>query len=103
MKILLKNTSIDYSHYDSAILHETFGIISFRVKGEIDDKDLQLPLIFRDGSDAREAYRRILQGRNTCACSISLSDFECSWPMDTSLKIEQYAQHLFDFDKPIRL
>ena len=103
MKILLKNTSIDYSHYDAAILHETFGIISFRVKGEIDDKDLQIPLIFRDGSDAREAYRRILQGRNTCACSISLSDFECSWPMDTSLKIEQYAQHLFDFDKPIRL
>ena len=103
MKILLKHTSIDYSHYDAAILHETFGIISFRVKGEIDDKDLQLPLIFRDGLDAREAFKRILAGRNACACSIRLSDIECSWPMETSQKIEQYAQHLFDFDRPIRL
>ena len=103
MKILLRHASIDFGHYEAAVLHETFAVISFRVKTEIDERCLQLPLIFRDGSDAREAYRRILQGRNTCACSISLSDFECSWPMDTSLKIEQYAQHLFDFDKPIRL
>ena len=103
MKILLKHTSINYSHYDAAILHETFGIISFRVKGEIDDKDLQLPLIFRDSLDAREAFKRILAGRNACACSISLSDIECSWPMETSQKIEQYAQHMFDFDRPIRM
>lgn len=101
MKILLRHTSIDFGHYEAAVLHETFGIISFRVKAEIDERCLQLPLIFRDGKDAREAYKRILQGRNACATSISLSDLESTWPIDTAQKIEQYAQHLFDFDRPI--
>ena len=43
MKILLRHTSIDYSHYDAAVLHETFGIISLRVKAEIDERCLDLP------------------------------------------------------------
>lgn len=103
MKILLRHASIDFGHYEAAVLHETFGIISFRVKTEIDERCLQLPLIFRDGSDAREAYRRILQGRNVCAASISISDLESSWPIETAQKIEQYAQHMFDFDRPINL
>lgn len=103
MKILLRHASIDFGHYEAAVLHETFGVISFRVKTEIDERCLQLPLVFRDGSDAREAYRRILQGRNACAASISLSDLESSWPMETAQKIEQYAQHLFDFDRPINI
>ena len=103
MKIQLKHSSIDFSNYDALILHETFSVISLRVKSEIDERCLQLPLIFRDGSDAREAYRRILQGRNACAASISLSDLESSWPMETAQKIEQYAQHLFDFDRPINI
>ena len=103
MKILLRHTSIDYSHYDAAVLHETFGIISLRVKAEIDERCLQLPLIFRNGKDAREAYRRILQGRNGRAVCVSLSDLECNWPTETAQKIEQYAQHMFDFDRPINI
>ena len=103
MKILLRHTSIDYSHYDAAVLHETFGIISLRVKAEIDERCLQLPMIFRDGKDAREAYTRILHGRNSCATSVSLSDLECSWPAETAQKIEQYAQYMYDFDRPIML
>ena len=103
MKIRLRHTSIDYSHYDAAVLHETFGIISLRVKAEIDERCLQLPMIFRDGKDAREAYTRILHGRNSRATSVSLSDLECSWPAETAQKIEQYAQHLFDFDRPINI
>lgn len=101
MKIHLRHASIDFGHYEAAVLHEPFGVISFRVKAEIDERCLQLPLIFRDGKDAREAYKRILQGRNACATSISLSDLESTWPIDTAQKIEQYAQHLFDFDRPI--
>ena len=103
MKITLRHTTIDYSHFDAVILHDTFCVISFRVKTEIDERCLQLPLIFRNGKDAREAYRRILQGRNTGTYSVSLSDFECSWPMETAQKIEQYAQYMYDFDKPIEL
>ena len=103
MKILLRHTSIDYSHYDAAVLHETFGIISLRVKAEIDERCLQLPMIFRDGKDAREAYTRILHGRNSRATSVSLSDLECSWPAETAQKIEQYAQHIFDFDRPVKM
>ena len=103
MKILLRHTSIDYSHYDAAVLHETFGIISLRVKADIDERCLQLPMIFRDGKDAREAYTRILHGRNSCATSVSLSDLECSWPAETAQKIEQYAQHIFDFDRTVRM
>lgn len=103
MKIQLRHTSIDYSLFDGAILHETFGLISFRVKGDIDDKDLQLPLVFQSGRSAMEAYRRILQGRNNSASSVSISDIDCSWPMETAHKIEQYAQSLFDFDRPVNL
>ena len=103
MKILLKHATIDYRLFHAVVLHETFAVISFRVKTEIDERCLQLPLVFRDGSDAREAYRRILQGRNACAASISLSDLESSWPIETAQKIEQYAQHLFDFDRPINI
>lgn len=103
MKIRLRHTSIDYSHYDAAVLHETFGIISLRVKAEIDERCLQLPMIFRDGKDAREAYTRILHGRNSRATSVSLSDLECSWPAETAQKIEQYAQHIFDFDRPVKM
>ena len=103
MKIRLRHTSIDYSHYDAAVLHETFGIISLRVKAEIDERCLQLPMIFRDGKDAREAYTRILHGRNSRATSVSLSDLECSLPAETAQKIEQYAQHIFDFDRPVKM
>ena len=103
MKILLKHTSIDFGHYDAAILHDTFAVISFRVRSEIEEKCMQLPLVFENGRAAREAYKRILQGRNTGASSVSISDFDCSWPMETSQKIEQYAQHMFDFDRPIRM
>lgn len=103
MKILLRHTGIDYSHYDAVILHETFGIICLRVKSEIDDRCLHLPLIFNDGRSAREAYKRILIGRNAGAASISLSDLECTWPSDVAQKVAQYAQHMYDFDKPIEL
>lgn len=103
MKILLRHTSIDFSHYDAIFLHDTFAVISFRVKSEIEEKCLQLPLIFSDGKDAREAYKRILQGRNASASSVSISDLGCSWPMETANKIEQYAQHMYDFDKPIEV
>ena len=103
MKISLKHTTIDYSNFDAVILHDTFSVISFRVKTEIDERCLQLPLIFRNGKDAREAYRRILQGRNSGACSVSLSDLECNWPTETAQKIDQYAQYMYDFDKPIEL
>ena len=64
---------------------------------------MQLPLVFESGREAREAYKRILQGRNTGASSVSISDFDCSWPMETAQKIEQYAQHMYDFDRPINL
>ena len=30
MKILLRHTSIDFSNYDCAVLHEIFSVISFR-------------------------------------------------------------------------
>lgn len=103
MKILLRHATIDYTYYDCAVLHQTFGIISFKVKGEIDERGLQLPLIFRNGKDALEAYRRILQGRNSHSHSVSISEFDCSWPMETAQKIEQYAQSLYDFDRPISL
>lgn len=103
MKILLKHATIDYTHYDSVILHETFSVISFRVKGEIEEKGLQLPLVFQNSRDAREAYRRILQGRNCKASSISISEYNCSWPMETALKVEQYAQALYDFDRPMTI
>lgn len=103
MKILLRHTSIDLSHYDAFILHDTFSVISFRVKAEIEDKCLQLPLVFTNGKDARDAYRRILQGRNASASSVSISDIDCTWLMDTALKIEQYGQCIYDFDRPINV
>lgn len=103
MKILLRHASIDYSYYDSIILHEIFSVISFRVKGEIDERGLNLSLIFTNGRDAREAYRRILQGRNSHAASVSISDLECSWPTQTAEKVAQFAQCMYDFDRPIRL
>ena len=56
MKILLRHTSIDYSHYDAAVLHETFGIISLRVKADIDERCLQLPILFENACDTREFY-----------------------------------------------
>ena len=74
MKIQLKHSSIDFSNYDALILHETFSVISLRVKSEIDERCLQLPLIFRDGRDTREAYKRLLQARNSGSKSVSLSD-----------------------------
>lgn len=100
MTIHLRHTSIDYSHYDAAILHETFSVICFRVKGEIDDKDLQLPLTFRNGSDAREAYIRILQARNASERCVSLADLDCTWPADTAQRIRQYAQSIYDYNRP---
>lgn len=103
MKILLRHTSIDFSNYDCAVLHEIFSVISFRVKGAIDEKGLHLTLVFRNGRDAREAYRRILQARNSNAASVSISEFDCTWPTETAQKIEQYAQCLYDFDRPIVL
>jgi len=103
MKILLKHTSIDFSLFHAAVLHETFSVISFCVKDDIDDRCLQIPLCFRNGNDAREAYKRILQGRNNFATNISISEFDCSWPMELAQKIEQYAQHMFDFDRPIKM
>ena len=103
MKILLRHTSIDFSNYDAVFLHDTFAVISFRVRSEIEEKCMQLPLVFLNGKDAREAYKRILQGRNTGASSMSISDFDCSWPMETAQKVEQYAQHMYDFDRPIEV
>lgn len=103
MKILLSRTSIDFSNYHSAVLHETFGVISFCVRNEIDDRCLQLPLTFASGKDAKEAYCLILQGRNTGTNCVSLCDFWCSWPSDLAMKVEQYAQHMYDFDRPIQL
>ena len=85
MKIQLKHSSIDFSNYDALILHETFSVISLRVKSEIDERCLQLPLIF-SGSK-----------------SVSLSDLECSYPVEAAQKIEQYAQYMYDFDRPIKL
>lgn len=103
MKIQLKHTSIDFSNYDAVILHETFSVISLRVRSEIDERCLQLPLIFRDGQDTREAYKRILQARNNGSNGVSLSDIECSYPVETARKIEQYAQYMYDFDKPMKI
>lgn len=103
MKIQLKHSSIDFGNYDALILHETFSVISLRVKSEIDERCLQLPLIFRDGRDTREAYKRLLQGRNSGCESVSLGDLECSYPVETAQKIDQYAQYMYDFDRPIRL
>ena len=103
MKILLRHTSFDFSNYDCAVLHEIFSVISFRVKGAIDEKGLHLPLVFRNGRDAREAYTRILQARNSNAASVSISEYDCNWPTETAQKIEQYAQCLYDFDRPIVL
>ena len=103
MKILLRHASIDFSHYEAAVLHETFAVISFRVKGAIDEKGLHIPLVFRNGKDTREAYRRILQARNSNAASVSISEFDCTWPTELAQKIEQYAQYLYDFDRPIAL
>ena len=103
MKILLRHNSIEFNNYDCAVLHEIFSVISFRVKGAIDEKGLHIPLVFRNGKDAREAYRRILQTRNSNAASVSISEFECTWPTELAQKIEQYAQYLYDFDRPIAL
>lgn len=103
MKILLRHTSIDLSHYDAIVLHDTFAVISFRVKTEIEDKCLQLPLVFTSGKDARDAYRRILQGRNAGVSNVCISDIDCTWLMDTAQKIEQYAQCMYDFDRPINI
>lgn len=101
MKILLKHATIDYRLFHAAVLHDTFGVISFCVKDEIDDRCLQIPLCFDNGKSAREAYIRILQGRNSQAASVSISDIDCRWPWELAQKIEQYAQHMFDFDRPI--
>lgn len=103
MKILLKHTTIDFNCFHAAVLHETFGVISFCVKDEIDERCLQLPLCFDNGRSAREAYIRIIQGRNNSAASVSISDIDCFWPMQLAQKVEQYAQHLFDYDRPINL
>ena len=103
MKILLRHASIDFGHYEAAVLHETFAVISFCVKDEIDERCLQIPLIFESGRAAREAYIRILQGRNNQAASVSISEFDCRLPWDLVQKVEQYAQHMFDFDRPINL
>ena len=103
MKIHLKHTSIDFSHYDAAILHDTFSMISFRVRSEIEEKCMQLPLIFENGKSAREAYKKILQGRNTGSDSVSISEYDCCWPIETAQKVEQYAQYMYDFDRPITL
>ena len=46
MKILLRHSSIEYSNYDCAVLHEIFSVISFRVKGAIDEKGWHIPLVF---------------------------------------------------------
>ena len=103
MKILLRHTSIDFSHYDAVFLHDTFAVISVRVKSEIEEKCMQLPLVFESGREAREAYKRILQGRNTGASSVSISDLDCIWPTETARKIEQYARHMHDFERPTEI
>ena len=103
MKILLSNTSIDFNNYHSAVLHETFSVISFCVRNEIDERCLQIPLQFYSCQDAREAYKIILQGRNEKAQCIDLSRFTFSWQIHLAMKIEQYAQHMFDFDRPINI
>ncbi len=103
MKIQFKHSSIDLGNYDAMILHETFSVISLRVKSEIEERCLQLPIIFRDGKDTREAYKRLLHARNSSSKSVSLSDFECSYPVETAQKIEQYAQYMYDFDRPIKI
>ena len=103
MKILLKYATIDYSLFHAVVLHETFGVISFCVKDEIDDRCLQIPLCFDNGRSAKEAYRRILQGRNNHETSVSICDIDCTWPLQLYEKLEQYAQHMFDFDRPVNL
>lgn len=103
MKILLRHTSIDFGHYDAVFLHDTFAVISFRVRSEIEEKCMQLPLIFYNGNDAREAYRRISQGRSAAASSVSISDLDCIWPTETARKIEQYARHMHDFERPTEI
>lgn len=101
--ILLKHATIDYRLFHAAVLHETFAVISFCVKDEIDERCLQIPLCFENGKSAREAYIRILQGRNNNAASVSISEFDCRWPWDLVEKIEKYAKHMLDFDRPIHL
>ena len=103
MKILLKHATIDYKRFHAVVLHETCAVISFCVKDEIDERCLQIPLCFESGRAAREAYIRILQGRNNHAASVSISEFDCRLPWDLVQKVEQYAQHMFDFDRPINL
>ncbi len=103
MKILLKHATIDYKLFHAVVLHETFAVISFCVKDEIDERCLQIPLIFESGRAAREAYIRILQGRNNQAASVSISEFDCRLPWELVQKIEQYAQHMYDFDRPIEI
>ena len=103
MKILLKHATIDYRLFHAAVLHETFAVISLCVKDEIDERCLQIPLIFESGRAAREAYIRILQGRNNSAASVSISEFDCRLPWELVQKLEQYAQHMYDFDRPMNL
>ena len=83
MKIQLKHSSIDFSNYDALILHETFSVISLRVKSEIDERCLQLPLIFRDGRDTREAYTKN-----------SYKYFQSRKSLRESLRKDRYYHHL---------
>lgn len=100
MIILLKDSRINYNLYHTAVLHETFAVISFCVKDEIGGRCLQLPLCFKSSIEAKEAYIKIIVGRNSLCSLVDISSYDCHWPTDLAQKIEQYAQYLFDISNP---
>ena len=101
MLVIIDKYPLESSLFWRCIINERLNLVYFIHKPKGMEGELQLPLVFESGREAREAHKRILQGRNTVASSVNISDFDCSWPMNTAQKIEQYAQHMYDFDRPI--
>lgn len=101
MKIVARGFTIDTGHFDAITLHRTFAVIGFRVAHHIEHDCLKLNISFVSGSEAYEAYRIILTGRNQGYGSVSLMDYDCSWPEETYRRLDDYIRHLYDYDRPI--
>ena len=94
MKIITKQGTLQSELFQSVMLHDALGIITFSYvytyaedKGEGAEYQVQIPVTFYNRFDARVAFRRYLRARNTNQDSVSFMGFQCNWPWETYIKI----------------
>lgn len=103
MKIIIKGAVIDMDHFENYYLQPDFNVICFVVRRDIADHGMQIPLVFRSREGMKEAFCRMNAGRYNSSYSVSLSDLDCEWQKEVASRVEEYAGHMLDFDRPVNI